>query len=138
MIECVGPAPSERTDVDMSVEDPVLPDAGPVQWTDRHPDRVTSRYGVLDRLLAAGIDAARIQMYHDDEGDGCYWVITLDAGRMAVLTDDTEEHVSHIEGPWPFKVTFRDPGGIRTEIGDSIRALEAHVVTWYTQAAAQP
>ncbi|MFF5809787.1 hypothetical protein [Streptomyces sp. NPDC012746] len=69
------------------------------------------------------------------EGDGVHWVVTLDGGRRrAVLTDDTEDHVGHIEGPWPFKVTFLDPAGVRTRINYSIGALTAHVVRWYTES----
>jgi hypothetical protein len=98
----------------------------------------TDRYGVLDRLLAAGIDPARIRVNHDDEEHGCYWAVTRADGQTAVLTDDTEEHVTHIEGRWPFKVTFHSPDGIRPEIDHSIHALEAHIVTWYSGVAPEP
>ncbi len=52
-----------------------------------------------------------------------------------MLTDDTEDHVGHMEGPWPFKAVFLTPDGIRTKINYSIGALTADVVTWHAGAA---
>ncbi|MFD7974698.1 hypothetical protein [Streptomyces sp. NPDC059071] len=97
------------------------------------------RYGVLSALLRAGVDAARIQVFHDLEGDGAYWVVTLDGARTAVLTDDTEDHVVHMEGPWPFKAVFLGPDGrARTKIDHSIEDLTADLVTWCTEAVGLP
>ncbi|MCX4546175.1 hypothetical protein [Streptomyces sp. NBC_01565] len=114
----------------------VPPTTTRVTWRETEdPVGVAHRYGVVGTLLAAGVDAAGIQVFHDVEGDGVHWVVTLDGGRRrAVLTDDTEDHVGHIEGPWPFKVTFLDPAGVRTRINYSIGALTAHVVRWYTES----
>ncbi|MFF9780539.1 hypothetical protein ACF1HJ_43760 [Streptomyces sp. NPDC013978] len=93
------------------------------------------RYGVLSALSGAGVDAARIQVFHDLEDDGAYWMVTLDGARTAVLTDDTEDHVVHVEGPWPFKAVFLGPdGGARTKISYSIEDLTADLVTWCTEA----
>lgn len=106
-----------------------------VTWreTPSHPD-IADRYGVISTLLGAGVDASRIEMFHDPEDGGAYWVVTLDGGHRAVLTDDTEEHVCHMEGPWPFKVMFLSPDGVGTKIDHSIGDLTAHIVTWYTEA----
>ncbi|MDX3537744.1 hypothetical protein PV721_25940 [Streptomyces sp. MB09-01] len=107
-----------------------------VTWREmQDPRDGPHRYGVLRALLGAGIDAARIQVFEDLEEGGVYWVVTLDAGRTAILTDDTEEHVGHLEGPWPFKAVFVGPEGVRTKINFSIDVLTDGVITWYTEAA---
>ncbi|MFJ8436003.1 hypothetical protein ACIQ9P_32355 [Kitasatospora sp. NPDC094019] len=77
-------------------------------------------------------------MFHDPEDGGVYWVVALDGGRTAVLTDDTEDHVVHMEGLWPFKAVLLDPDRVRTEIDYSIDELTARVVTWCTEAAGSP
>ncbi|MBT2470568.1 hypothetical protein J7E97_22535 [Streptomyces sp. ISL-66] len=94
---------------------------------------VARRYGVVSTLLGAGVDACRIQVFHELEDGGTYWVVTLDDGHTAVLTDDTEEHVGHMEGPWPFKAVFVSPDAVRTKINYSIDNLKAHIVRWYTE-----
>ncbi|NBE83314.1 hypothetical protein [Micromonospora rubida] len=109
--------------------------ASRVEWREMpHPDRTANRYDVIGTLLAAGIDAARIHMYYDHEDGGAYWVVTLDDGRAAVLTDDTEEYVGHLEGPWPFKAIFLSPDGVRTKIDYSVDKLKAAIVTWCAEA----
>ncbi|WP_327418967.1 hypothetical protein [Streptomyces sp. NBC_01233] len=104
-------------------------------WERQDPRDAPHRYGVLRALLGAGIDAARIQVFEDLEDGGAYWVVTLDAGHTAILTDDTEEHVGHLEGPWPFKALFVGPEGVHTKINYSIAALTDRVITWCTEAA---
>ncbi|MEJ8641378.1 hypothetical protein WKI68_07610 [Streptomyces sp. MS1.HAVA.3] len=112
------------------------PAAARVMWRDTEdPHGIAHRYGFISTLLAAGVDAARIQVFHDPEVDAAYWVVTLDGGRAAVLTDDTEEHVGHLEGPWPFKAVFLGPDGVRTKICYSIDRLKVHVVTWCAEDA---
>ncbi|MFF9205072.1 hypothetical protein ACF1AE_25285 [Streptomyces sp. NPDC014986] len=114
---------------------PAFVPPGATRVTGRDFREVAHRYGVLDALLGSGLDAARVQVFHDQEGDGVHWVVTLDGGRTAVLTDDTEQHVGHLEGPWPFKALFIGPDGVRTEIDHSVGDLTAHVVRWCTGAA---
>ena len=110
--------------------------ATPVTWSEvEEPHDIAHRYGFIGTLLEAGIEANRIQVFHDLEDNGAYWVVTLDGGRRAVLIDDTEEHVSAIEGPWPLKVMFVSPDAVRTEIDYSINKLVAQVVAWYTEVA---
>lgn len=106
-----------------------------VTWRRDAPDPhdVARRYGIISTLLEAGVDAARIQVFHDVEEGGAYWVVTLDGGRTAVLTDDTEKHVGHMEGPWPFKAVLVTPDGARTRINHSIAELTAAVVAWHTE-----
>lgn len=114
----------------------VPPIAARVMWREvKDPSGIANRYGVISTLLGAGIDAAQIQVFHDPEDGGAYWVVALDGGRVAVLTDDTEEHVGHMEGPWPFKAMFLSPDRVRTKIDYSVDDLKAHIVTWYTEAA---
>ncbi|WP_329383971.1 hypothetical protein OG625_22420 [Streptomyces sp. NBC_01351] len=97
---------------------------------------VAHRYGVIRALLAAGVDSARVQVFHEAEGGGAYWVVSLDGGRTAVLTDDTEEYVGHLEGPWPFKAVFLGPDGTdRTEIDYSIDVLKGRILKWCTEAS---
>ncbi|WP_404962592.1 hypothetical protein [Streptomyces sp. 147326] len=111
-------------------------DATRVMWGEvRDPRGAPHRYGVLTALLAAGVDAARIQVFEDLEEGGAYWVVTLDAGRTAILTDDTEEHVGHLEGPWPFKAVFVGPEGVHIKINYSVDALTDRVIAWCTEAA---
>ncbi|MDG5807582.1 MULTISPECIES: hypothetical protein [unclassified Streptomyces] len=114
--------------------------AAPVAWRETEDaHRVAHRYRVLSALLGAGVDAARIQVFHDLENDGAYWVVTLDGARTAVLTDDTEDHVVHVEGPWPFKAVFLGPDGVaRTKIDDSIEELTGNLVMWCTEAVGLP
>ncbi|MFF0204539.1 hypothetical protein [Streptomyces sp. NPDC005017] len=95
---------------------------------------IADRYGVIGSLLEAGVEAARIEVFYDPEVGGTYWVVALDGGRAAVLTDDTEEHVGHVEGPWPFKAVFLGPDGVRTEIDYSIGDMKARLVTWCAAA----
>lgn len=114
----------------------VPPMAISVAWREVwDPSGVAHRYGVVGALLAAGIGAARIQVFHDSESGAAYWVIAPDGGRLAVLTDDTEEHAGHLEGLWPFKAVFLTPNRVRTEIDYSINDLTAQIVTWCTEAA---
>ncbi|GGT80724.1 hypothetical protein GCM10010272_26550 [Streptomyces lateritius] len=95
----------------------VPPAAVRVTWRETpYPPDVAHRYGVIGTLLEAGVDAARIQVFYDPEDGGAYWVVSLDGGRTAVLTDDTEEHVGHLEGPWPFKAVFLSPEGLRSHL----------------------
>ena len=99
----------------------------------RHTDtQVTNRYDVIDALLDAGVDPDRIHMYHDDEGDGAYWIVSLDGGRRAVLTDDTEENVSHMEGPWPFKAMLLGSDGAKTVIDYSFDEVRDRFIAWCT------
>ncbi len=115
----------------------VPPTATSVAWSEVwDPTGIAHRYGVVGALLGAGIDAARIQVFHDPESGGAYWVVALGGGRLAVLTDDTEEHAGHLEGPWPFKAVFLSPDRVRTEIAHSINDLTAQTVTWCTEALA--
>lgn len=100
------------------------------QAADSDLDRVINRYGVLDTLLAAGVDAAGIHVYQEPVDHAVYWVVVLADGRNAVVTDDTEHHVSWLEGRWPFAATFSDRDGVRTEIDDSIDRLMTRVVAW--------
>ncbi|MFJ6102355.1 hypothetical protein ACIQHY_15300 [Streptomyces sp. NPDC092359] len=103
-------------------------------WTETaESSGVAHRYGVIGALLGAGVDPARTEVFHDPEGGGVYWVVTLGGGHTAVLTDDTEEHVGHLEGPWPFKALFLGPEGIRTKIGPSIEGLTADVARWHAE-----
>ncbi|MFF8280855.1 hypothetical protein ACF05T_33140 [Streptomyces lateritius] len=113
----------------------VPPAAVRVTWRETsYPPDVAHRYGVIGTLLGAGVDAARIQVFYDPEDGGAYWVVSLDGGRTAVLTDDTEEHAGHLEGPWPFKAVLLSPEGVRTTIDHSIDDLKAHIVAWCTEA----
>ncbi|QEU82476.1 hypothetical protein CP968_33230 [Streptomyces subrutilus] len=95
---------------------------------------VVHRYGVLNALLEGGVDRDRIEVFHDVEDGGVHWVVTLDGGRAAILTDDTEEHVVHMEGPWPYKAVFLGPDGVRTRINHSIGVLTDRIVDWYARA----
>ncbi|MET9604255.1 hypothetical protein ABZZ17_04210 [Streptomyces sp. NPDC006512] len=114
----------------------VPPGAAPVAWGGTpEPGAAAHRYGVLRVLLGAGVDASRIRVFHDADDGGAYWVVTPEGGRAAVLTDDTERYVGHLEGPWPFKAVFLGPDGSRTRIDHSIDALTAQVVRWCTEAA---
>jgi hypothetical protein len=115
------------------------PAAQPVEWRTGFragDDRVVERYGVIAKLLAAGIEATCIRLYHDPADDGAYWVVAPDSSRCAVLTDDAEDHVTWLEGPWPFVATFRSSqGGVRTETDYSIDALLARIVAWCASPA---
>jgi hypothetical protein len=115
------------------------PAAVPVQWRAGYriaDGGVVERYGVIAKLLAAGIEAASIRLYHDPVEHGAYWVVAPDRSRCVVMTDDAEDHVSRVEGPWPFVATFRSSqGGVRTETDYSIDALVARVVAWCTAPA---
>jgi hypothetical protein len=114
----------------------VPPDAAEVTWSGAgNPSAVANRYGVVGALRGAGVDAARIRVFHEPEDGGTYWVVSLDGGRTAVLTDATEEHVGHVEGPWPFKVTFLSQDRTRTRVDLSLDGLLAHIIAWYTEAA---
>jgi hypothetical protein len=111
-----------------------VPDsAEAVAW--QETPRADGHYGTIRELLAAGVDPARIRYYRDPEELASYWVVGLDDGRTAVLTDDTEEHVSWIEGPWPFKAMLVSPDGVREELDDSLAVVRNHVVEWYREAA---
>jgi len=114
----------------------IPPGAERVEWN--HPSRaidaglkkLVDRYGVVITLLAAGIDAARIQVYREPMEHGTYWVVVLGDGRTVVLTDDTEEQVTWLEGPWPFAVTFTGRDGGQTEIEYSIDRLLTRIIAW--------
>jgi hypothetical protein len=95
-------------------------------------ERVTGRdrYDVINTLVRRGIDRAAIAVYESD--DAYYWVIAPGNGRCVELTDDTEEHVGWMEGPWPFAATFHGPDGARTEIDYSIDDLVEQVAQWCT------
>ncbi|MEU4806252.1 hypothetical protein [Actinosynnema sp. NPDC023587] len=101
-----------------------------------NPDhkRAASRYGIISALSAAGIDAAHIHLYYDDDEHGAYWVVDPLRGRSALLTDDTESYAGWLEGPWPFVAKFRDPDGVvRTEVDLSLDTLVAQVIAWCTE-----
>ncbi|MFD4131516.1 hypothetical protein [Streptomyces goshikiensis] len=125
---------ADRPEADPGRPEGVPPSATGVPWRELpEPHRVAHRYGVVAALLESGVGAARIRVFHDPESDGAYWAVVLDGGRTAVLTDDTEEHAGHLEGPWPFKAVLLGPEGVRTRIAPSIDALTAHVVGWYAE-----
>ncbi|GAA3768939.1 hypothetical protein GCM10022225_64440 [Plantactinospora mayteni] len=100
------------------------------QSVDTDLDRVVNRYGVVNTLLAAGIDPTGIRVYQEPVDYAVHWVVVLADGRNVVLTDDTEEHVSWLEGRWPFAATFSGRDGVRTEIDGSIDRLMARIVAW--------
>ncbi|MET9378201.1 hypothetical protein ABZX98_29405 [Streptomyces sp. NPDC002992] len=77
------------------------------------PPRTGKPRGLVDALVEAGVDAARIQVA------GVFRVVTPNGGRMAVVTDDTEEYVVRTEGPWPFKAALLSPDGARTKTDHS-------------------
>ncbi len=117
----------------------VPPDAIRVDWevasAGSNPDHhhAAARYGLINALLAAGIDAARIDLYHDDDEHGAYWVVDPLRDFSVVLTDDTESYVGWLEGPWPFVATFSGPDGVvRTEVDFSLDKLLAQAITWCT------
>jgi hypothetical protein len=94
-------------------------------------DADVDRYGFIHKALSAGIDAANIRVYRGQEW-GNYWIVDLEDGRKVVLTDDTEDYVIWVEGPWPFAATFSSPAGVRTEVDHSIGDLMTRIVTWCT------
>lgn len=90
------------------------------------------RYDVVTELLAAGIDAANIRVYFDDDAWGTYWVVDLEGGRNVVMTDCTEDYLIWMEGPWPWVGTFSNRDGVRTEVNHDLDDLVAGIVTWCT------
>jgi len=92
--------------------------------------KAVNRYGVVNALVAAGIDAAAIDVYYDDEEHGVYWVVAAEGGRGAVLTDDTEDYVGWIEGPWPFVARLSGPDGVVEVVDYSIDELVAKTIAW--------
>lgn len=100
-----------------------------------NPDhkKAAGRYGLIDALLAAGIDAAHILLYYDDDEHGAYWVVSPRRGFSVVLTDDTESYVGWMEGPWPFAAMFSGPDGVvRTEVDLSLDTLVTQAIAWCT------
>jgi hypothetical protein len=94
--------------------------------------RVTGqdRYGVIDTLVRRGVDRSAITVFESD--DAFYWIIAPGNGRCVELTDDTEDWVGWLEGPWPFAATLHGPDGARTEINYSIDDLVEQVAEWCT------
>jgi hypothetical protein len=111
-------------------------DAVEIDWRGTAPERDADvhRYGILQTLLEAGIDATGIRTYREPEAWGTYWVVDLTGARRVTLTDDTEPYVIWLEGPWPFAATFSDPDGARTEVNHSLDDLTARVLAWCTEA----
>ncbi|MEV7524891.1 hypothetical protein [Streptomyces sp. NPDC091371] len=136
-----------RADPGLAWAEHLPSDAVRVIWEETPtPYDLAHRYGVAGALLRAGVAADRIQVFRGDDDDVVYWVVTLDGGRVAVLTDDTEAYVCHIEGPWPFLAVFLGPdagdgdgagGGVRTELDDSIINLRDRVAAWCAGAPAE-
>jgi hypothetical protein len=117
----------------------VPPNAVRVDWEEAsagtNPDHrhAAGRYGLIRALLTAGIDAAHIHLYQDDDEHGAYWVVDPLRGFSVVLTDDTESYVGWMEGPWPFVAMFRGPDGVvRTEVDLSLDKLLTQTITWCT------
>jgi hypothetical protein len=103
-----------------------------VVGTDPDHEHAAGRYGLIDALLAAGVDAAHILLYCDDE-HGAYWVVNPLRGFSVVLTDDTESYVGWLEGPWPFVAVFGGPDGVvRTEVDLSLDTLLTQTIAWCT------
>jgi hypothetical protein len=115
----------------------VRPDAKRIEWRDSPKlseldASDVNRYDVIRKLVAAGIDAAWIDVYNGPyEDSGVYWVVLLD-DRSVALTDDGEGRVIHLEGLWPFTATFSGPAGAWTEVHESIGMLLTRIVTWCT------
>ena len=106
-----------------------------VDWarasTDPDHEHAVGRYGLIDALLAAGVDAAHILLYYDRDAHAAYWVVNPQRGFSVVLTDDTESHAGWIEGPWPFVAMFAGPDGIvRTEVDLSLDPLLTQAIAW--------
>jgi hypothetical protein len=98
-----------------------------VDRADLEHKRDVHRYGVVNALVARGIDA--IDVYIEDEF-AAYWAVTAADGRVAVLTDDTESYAGWLEGPWPFVARFSGPDGDFEVVDYSIDKLVAKVVDW--------
>jgi hypothetical protein len=113
----------------------IPPSVTEVNWNDESNTlrRDLEQLTVTAKALAASIDAAHIRTYRDEEGYGTYWVVTGQDGRNVVLTDDSEDYVIWLEGPWPFVATFSSPAGVRTETNPSLNNLVARIVTWFTE-----
>ncbi|MEJ2853280.1 MULTISPECIES: hypothetical protein [unclassified Saccharothrix] len=106
-----------------------------VDWartsTDPDHERAAGRYGLIDALLAAGVDAAHILLYYDRDTHAADWVVNPQRGFSVVLTDDTESYAGWIEGPWPFVAMFSGPDGIvRTEVDLSLDPLLTQAIAW--------
>jgi hypothetical protein len=105
-----------------------VPDsATKVDRADPAHKRDVHRYGVVNALLAAGIDA--VDVYIEDEY-ACYWAVTAAGGRGVVLTDDTESYAGWLEGPWPFVARFSGPDGDFEVVEYGIDVLVAKAVDW--------
>jgi hypothetical protein len=89
--------------------------------------RDVHRYGVVNALVARGIDA--IDVYIEDES-AVYWAVTTADGRGVVLTDDTEDYAGWLEGPWPFVARFTGPDGTFEVVEYEIDDLIAKAVAW--------
>ncbi|ONI82634.1 hypothetical protein ALI22I_42125 [Saccharothrix sp. ALI-22-I] len=117
----------------------VPPSATRVDWgkasagTNADHEHAAGRYGLINALLAAGIDATHIHLYHDDVQHGAYWVVNPLRGFSVVLTDDTESYAGWLEGPWPFVAMFGGPDGVvRTEVDLSLDTLLTQAIAWCT------
>jgi hypothetical protein len=104
-----------------------------VNWKDVSNTPRRNQLRLIAKDLAARIDAAHIRTYEDQEGCGTYWVVEGQDGRNVVLTDDSEDYLIWVEGPWPFVATFSGPDGVRTEANPSLLDLVARIVTWFTE-----
>ena len=118
----------------------VAPTAQKVDWrrasAARNPEvkRAAHRYGVINALVAAGVDVTHVDVYYDDDEQGVYWVVDPGRGRSAVLTDDTESYAGWLEGPWPFVARFTNADAVVEVVDHSIDALVTRAVEWVTTA----
>ncbi|GLY33801.1 hypothetical protein [Kineosporia sp. NBRC 101731] len=106
----------------------VPPTAMEVKRTITHPKN--DLHGFVDKVLMAGIDREAVRAFQDLEEYAFYWTIDLADGRSVVFTNDTEEYVVWMEGPWPLAATFKTPTSAYTEVDFDSGELIKRVVAW--------